>query len=99
MQPNTDAAVCDREEKSKKMGHCGNAFMCAFPTRNKKYEKSLSELMESGSHNKEQVPADGKLKLGTENDKKLVNFVPKLVKESLDFVLLLRNEMQLCEKE
>ena len=101
VQPNTGAGICDRcgvKQDSRPSWKCFHVCISS-EEQTKKYEAALDQLMESWTHDTEQVESHGKLKLGTENDKKSVDFVPNSVEESLDFVSLLQKEMRLRGKQ
>ena len=61
----------------------------------KKYEEALNELTTTWTHDMKKVRSEGKLKLGLENDKFSVDFVPNSVEESMLFVCLLKKEMRI----
>ena len=101
VKPNSGAGICERcaeKQENRPSWQCFHVCI-SNEEQTKKYETALAELMDSWSHDMEQVRAHGKLKLGAENDKNSVDFVPNSIEESLDFVSLLRKEMRLRGKQ
>ena len=101
MKPNTGTAVCERCVEKAERRPTWKCFHVNILSEEetKKYEATFAELTQLWSHNMEPVHAYRILKLAApENANFSVDFVPNSLEESLNSVLILRNEMRLRGK-
>ena len=60
-----------------------------------RHKAALKEFVEKWNHDMEKVKKDGRLKIGTENQKNSITYIPNTVEETTEFTRLLITEMRL----
>ena len=93
--PNEGDAICEiccEKKRNNANWKCFCQYFCSAE-QTRKYKEALDELMTLWDHDMKKVRKEGKLKLGLENNKYSVDFVPTSVEESMSFAALLKKEM------
>ena len=95
--PNEGDAICGKCQTRQSTCSTWKCYCQPFSgaEQTKKYEDALDELTTTWNHDMELVNNEGTLKLGLENNKKSVSFVPNNDEEGLVFTRLLMKEMRL----
>ena len=81
--PNEGDAICEVYCEKKRNNTNWKCFYQSFCSaeQTRKYEEALDELMTSWDHDMKKLRKEGKLKLGLQNNKYSVDFVPTSVEE------------------